>query len=169
MNNEYWKNLTYANRKFQISNLGSIKVLKRDGWKLVKPQVKGPGYLRFGIMFEGKKITIYIHRLVATAFVPNPENKPHVNHLNGNPSDNRVSNLQWCTAMENVMHAHSTNLVKGPTKMRRVFQLGLDGRLVKDWNCISEAAQDGFESGKICACCKGKRKQHKGYKWKYAN
>lgn len=170
MSNIVWKEITYKERRFKVSNLGEALYWKKSKWTIAKMRDNGHGYMRTDICINRKRTTVYAHQLVALAFIPNSENKPFVNHLNGSPADNRVSNLQWCTQKENIKHAHINNLVKGKNKMRRVFQIALDGTLVKDWDCINDAEAMGFDSGKISRCCKGNSHHvtHKGFIWRYA-
>lgn len=103
---EFW--LPVANcPRYSVSNLGRV----RGPMGLLKPMPDGYGYVRVSVFNVDKKhLTKKIHRLVAEAFMPNPDNKPQVNHLNGVKTDNRVSNLEWATAAENHHHALDTGL-----------------------------------------------------------
>lgn len=108
MSNEIWK-IIEEHPKYEVSNLGRIRSLGfimnngnfRKG-KILTPFVGSKGYLR--VEMSGKKYAV--HRLVAAAFIPNYDNKPQVNHINGIKSDNRVCNLEWCTNSENTQHAY---------------------------------------------------------------
>lgn len=136
---EIWKDVVGYEGLYKVSNMGRVKRLgkvinriakdKREGKrsqgsyeqviilkdKILKPQMKEKGYLVVGLVKDGKQKRIFIHRLVAIAFIPNPNNKPEVNHLNGNKGDNRVDNLEWVTSEENNKHAIKTGLNKGFT------------------------------------------------------
>lgn len=103
---EVWKDIEGFEGHYQVSNLGRVKSDKYGYWRELKQTInnRGKGYLRVGL-FDGKMKTYSVHRLVAQAFIPNPENKPQVNHIDGNTRNNNVNNLEWCTAMENVSHS----------------------------------------------------------------
>ena len=109
---------------YLVSNMGRVKSVerKRSYWNgkgmmtrtfqesIIKPQKRGK-YLKVGIFNKKEiKLQISIHRIVADAFIPNPENKPQVNHINGDKYDNRASNLEWCTVSENILHASKNRL-----------------------------------------------------------
>ena len=97
-----------VNPKYSVSNFGRVRNNKTN--KILSPR-NLRGYQRVAFYVDGKPADFRIHRLVAKAFIPNPENKPQVNHINGNKSDNHVNNLEWCTNGENVRHALRTGLI----------------------------------------------------------
>ncbi len=90
---------------YLIFPAGKIFSLKRK--KYLKPRINPKGYYRVDLCKSGKRYTKFIARLIAQAFIPNPDNKPEVNHKNSIKSDNRIENLEWCTHSENIIHAYS--------------------------------------------------------------
>ncbi|NCB97349.1 MAG: HNH endonuclease [Bacteroidia bacterium] len=128
----------------------------------------------------GHKKHIQAHRIVASLFIPNINNKRYVNHIDGNKLNNNISNLEWCTASENENHSYqilkkqvwnkdkqlpSGKHYKG--KIRTVQSFTLDGTTVKTYFNPTEAEQDGFNLKQISAVCCGTQKTHKGLLWKY--
>jgi len=107
---EIFKDIKGYESLYQISNLGRIKSLKFNKEKILIPNKKRKGYLSILLYNKGLK-GYYIHRLVAKAFISNPENKPCINHKNGIKSDNRIENLEWVTYSENNKHAYKIKLI----------------------------------------------------------
>lgn len=125
---EYWSKIKESDY-YEISTLGNIRSLDRVNFsvsnsiyikrgKLLKTHLDKDGYSQITVMFDSKERGLKkIHRLVAEAFIPNIENKPQINHKNGIKSDNRVENLEWCTASENQFHAIKTGLRKNKKQL----------------------------------------------------
>lgn len=118
---EIWRDVAGFEGYYMISNLGRIKSLTRKitektgkvnilKSRIIRQCVNDQGYWRFTANKDGKRKGLLQHRLIATAFIPNPENKPFINHKNGIRSDNRIENLEWCTHQENVDHSWRTGL-----------------------------------------------------------
>lgn len=129
------------------------------------------GYVLVTLCTGNKSRCYRVHKLVAQAFIPNPENKPQVNHINGDKTDNRAENLEWCTAQENNLHALRTGLrnMKNNKLSMKVSQFDLQGNLIKTYLSANEAhRQTGYSQSHISECCRGdKLKTYKGFIWKY--
>lgn len=108
---EIWRDIDGYDGLYQVSNLGRVKSFKYKTPRITKGAVGIRGYLYVNLYRGGKCKHAYVHRLVAKAFIPNSDNKPQVNHINGDKSDNRVVNLEWCTPSENVQHAFDAGLI----------------------------------------------------------
>jgi len=109
---EIWKTIKDF-EDYQVSNLGNVKITANEATRkerVLKPLITGRGYYRVALYKNTKPYFKSIHRLVAEYFIPNPDNKKQVNHLDGNKENNRVDNLEWCTYRENVNHAIENKL-----------------------------------------------------------
>ena len=175
---EEWRDVAGYEDLYQVSSEGRVKSLERKlpHWRggeqikkerILKPDVSQDGYLRVGLYAGGKRKRFRVHRLVCEAFHENPENKPEVNHINEDKTDNRAVNLEWCTAKENCNHG-SRNERVAKAQSKPVGQYTLDGELVKIWPSATEVQrQTGFAQGNIWQAANGKSKQAYGFRWKY--
>lgn len=112
--NEEWKTIPF-NTNYEVSNLGRIKNKKTS--HVLKEKDNGHGYKIVSLYNHAIRKVWYIHRVVAITFIPNPLNKPEVNHIDGNKGNNKISNLEWCTTSENGKHAYKIGLKKITKKM----------------------------------------------------
>ena len=109
--NEIWRKIE-GFENYEVSNLGNVRSLKNKKVKILKLIKRETGYI-FINLYKNKKIHHKsVHRLVASTFIPNPQNKSQVNHIDGDKTNNKVENLEWCTAKENSQHAWNTGLSK---------------------------------------------------------
>ena len=130
--------------------------------KILQPLIDSKGYYYIGLCKNNKRINYKIHRLVAEAFLPNPNNLPEVNHKDECKTNNVVSNLEWCDRKYNQNYGTRTEKCS-----KKVYQYTLDGKFVKEWKSTAECGRNGFDQSSVSACCRGERKTHKGYIWKY--
>jgi len=162
------------NEKFWVSDLGRVYSVPRKvrtknkygawsvrpiGGTLIAGYTNNKGYR---MVDTREKRNIFVHRMVASVFCPNLDNKPYVNHIDGNPSNNAASNLEWCTHAENMRHARETGLIDQNLRVRcidtgEVFQ------------SLHDAARSrGKSVGNLCSTLKGKQKTWDGHRWEYA-
>lgn len=164
---EQWRDVDGYELRYQVSNTG--KVRNKKSGRVLKTQTTKDGYKRLGLHWCGEIFNASVHRLVALAFVPNPDNKPQVNHINGNPADNRAENLEWVTNSENQIHAHKV-LRRKPSGWCYQPQKVLCCETGVVYPSVREAAATlGLTNTSIIRVCCGKRKTHGGYHWKYVN
>lgn len=174
--------------RYKVSNLGRFMMVSQiDSIGRVLPERmksthKGVGgYSVVMLRRDGKKVNYLAHRLVAEAFIPNPENKPFVDHIDGSKNNNAVNNLRWVTAAENNANPITyQRLLKGTLEnpvcgnknpySRKIYQYSIDGEFISVYDSIGLASKDtGICYACIIACARGKRNMAGGYKWEYAS
>ena len=180
---EIWKDIKGFEGYYQVSNMGRVKSLermKRSGrgyYKAPEKIRKGrkdiDGYLFLTLHKDGKRKTCKIHRLVAQAFIENPQNLQEVNHKNEDKTDNRVENLEWCSRSYNINYG-ARNKKAGKKisekNSKPIFSVDKESGLFMWWKSAKEAERCiGIASSNICACCKGKVKSAGGHIWFYAD
>lgn len=181
---EIWKPVVGWEDSYMVSNFGRVKSL--DRWiktgrgglqfregVILKGKLDKDGYPHLGLYKNGKCKFFTIHRLVAQAFLPNPNNLPQVNHKDENKTNNCVDNLEWCNAKYNINYGTRNNRISNvqrndKKKSKPVVQLTLDNKISGIYPSIKEAArQIGIGSTEISKCCKNKPKHNTagGFKW----
>ena len=165
--NEIWKNIENYEGLYQVSNLGQVRSLKSGETKNLKPGNNGRGYLFVILYKDGKMKRLYLHRLVAKAFIPNPLGYPVINHKDENPSNNHVSNLEWCSVRYNT--CYGTSLKRIAAKLSKpVLQYDKQNNFLRRWPSTMEVERKlGFHQAGICACSNGKCKTAYGFVWRY--
>ena len=164
-----WKKYIYNGKEtdYSVSTEGEVR---KDPTNYILSQSTQQQYKFVTLSLENKKQKrMRVHRLVAETFIPNPENKPYVNHIDGNRQNNNVDNLEWVTPSENTRHAFDTGLVKSG-RSRQVIQYDLQGNEMMTFVSLTEAAREtNSNQAKITLCCQRKRDTHNDYQWRYAD
>lgn len=177
---EIWKDIKGYEGIYQVSNMGKIKSVERymlnrwgNGFKRWREKIKKQtlsknGYYTVILSTNGNYKTYFTHRLVAEAFIPNPENKPCIDHINTDRTDNRVENLRWVTHKENQNNPLTKiKMKRNKSKAKPIIQLTKTNELVRKWESASQVQRDlGYSKSAISSCCRGaKSKTAYGYKW----
>ena len=174
-----WKPIPGYENEYLVSDEGEVWSIRRN--KALKPNTDRYGYLYVVLSVCGKRKTLKIHRLVASAYIDNPLNKPTVNHLNGNRSDNRVSNLEWATPKEQVNDPLTYEKIVQSSKntdyyamgsicnfMRKQTAVYCGDVLIGIYPSLKEAAeQNGTNYPKASECANGHRKSVGGLKFEF--
>lgn len=179
---EIWKTIENFD-KYEVSNYGNVrfKVIKRSkhenrppqiSYRLLRPCTKS-GYATVQISNSYYISTRLVHRLVAKAFIPNPDNLPQVNHKDENTLNNNVENLEWCTNEYNsnygTRNVRISNTSKRNMKLcKKVLQYDLKGNFIKEWDSLEQIYREcGFTKPNISKCCNNKGKTAYKYIWKF--
>ena len=175
---EIWKDIEGYEGKYRVSNLGNVMVMWRaNQYKdhtgkphLLSPAKHRQGYLTVYLCKDGKRSRkYYVHRLVAEAFIPNPDNLPQVNHKDEDKSNNCIENLEWCDGKYNSNYGTRVERWR-PQVVKPIIQKTLDEKFVRKFESATEAEREcGYDSGYISMVCLGKRPQAYGYKWCFAS
>ena len=183
---EIWRDIKGFEGLYQVSNLGRVrtvshKVLMTDGRvytvneKILTGDKSNNGYLAVHLWYKGKSKHLYIHRLVAETFIPNPNNLPCINHKDEDKTKNCVDNLEWCSYEYNANYGTRTQRIadrqKNNKRSKRVLQYDLDGNLIREWPSLKEIWREmNYTRSIICKCCqhKPRNKTAYGYRWEYA-
>lgn len=173
----------YDYPNYLVDKAGRIYSIKSK--KFIKPSITKYGYMSVELFNKNGSKRFLVHRLVAQAFIPNPNNYPQVNHIDENQSNNAVTNLEWCTAKYNMNYGNGakTRHLKidytkpifkeiarknGKKVSIPVLQIDKTGNVINRFNSIKDAERNlGITNSHICECCKGKRKTSNGFVWKY--
>ena len=178
---EIWKDIPGYEGVYQVSNLGQVKSLQM--WssvqrrycqreKIMKQYQSTTGYFQINLKTEGTRKLGLVHRLVAQAFIPNPDNKPQVNHKDGNKRNNSVSNLEWVTNAENMDHARANGLHEGHqrfcnSKKKRIIAIHIESGEEIVFDSILSAGK-AIGTTHIPQVLQGLRYEAKGYTFRYA-
>lgn len=184
---EIWKDIEGYEGKYQVSNLGRVRSLNYNHTgeiKLLKQSTNKYGYKLVGLCKNGKEKKYQVHRLVAIAFIPNPNNLPIINHKDEDSSNNNVDNLEWCTQEYNVNYGTRNERAgkkarkqmtgkkgKEHPRAKPILMYDREGNFIRKFDCIVDASEY-FGKDRYCncisMCLRGKNKTAYGYVFKYA-
>lgn len=179
---EIWKDVPGYVGFYKVSNYGRVqsvmrnevcgKISRKRRERILKPSLRKRYYF-VSLSKYGKKFNGVIHRLVAAAFIPNPDNLPEIDHIDGNRANNYADNLRWVAAKQNSNNKNAPNTYKGK-KINKggksVLQYDLDGNFIKEWVSTMEIQRKlNYHRGNISNCCNGIVKTAYNYIWRYKN
>lgn len=179
---EIWRPVVGYEGYYEVSNLGRVRSLDREvyaghGATMIKKgrvlaQTNNHKYKNVHLSIDGHARKPTVHRLVAEAFLENPDNLPMVNHKDENPHNNNVNNLEWCTCKYNnnygTKNERISKAMTNGKNSKGVLQYDLEGNLVGAFPSMKQATRElGYDNSAISACCIGKAKTSYGYVWRY--
>lgn len=181
MTKEIWKDVVGLEGAYQVSNLGRVKGLERktrNGCVYPERILSGcksqDGYIVVKMRIDMSEYRRYVHRMVAQAFLPNPDNLPQVNHKDENKTNNRIDNLEWCTLKYNIEYGTARKRSQETFKQKHskaVYQFNKDGMFIKEYPSIQEASnENNINACLICNNCKMNKSSIStgGFMWRYA-
>ena len=192
--NMNWVKIKGYEEFYEISSSGEIrskdrtvtdKIGRTRSWKgkVLNPDIAPNGYYRVSFSINRKRKQFYVHRLIAEYFIPNPNNLPQVNHIDGNKLNNSLDNLEWVTVQENVIHAYKNGLINfrygenhpnygkfgsESKKAKPVTAINVITNEKKEYGSLIETTEDGFTKSEVSRCC-NHGGTHKGYYFKFTN
>jgi hypothetical protein len=188
---EIWKPVNGFEEFYEVSNYGRVRSKDRlkkvpfnrvgiQKGKLLKMSINSKGYLRVRLNLNANSKSYFVHRLVAQAFIDNPNNLPVINHKDFNPLNNNVENLEWTTLLGNMQYSAVRGRFKKTTQWREKAKKWLDEKMAKSvigtniktgetiiFKALNDCKNMGFQPSCVSNCCNGKRMKHKGYIWRF--
>lgn len=182
---EIWKSIPGWEGLYVVSNLARVKRLPYTKGKgkhvysetILKPYKNNSGYYMVALFTNNKRKNMLLHRAVAMAFIPNPNNLPFVNHKDSNRLNCIVENLEWCNRSYNTKYSYDNNNRRAMMNWRKgasnanakpIIQLSKESKFIKRFGCIMDAEREtGILNSSIVSCLKGHQKTAGGYKWEY--
>ena len=160
---EEWCDIAGYEGKYQVSNKGNVRTFQKYRCMLLK-QKNTQGYMSVVLWNNNKRKDVKVHRIVAEAFIPNPNNYPVINHKDENPSNNCVDNLEWCTQQYNVTYGSAIQKrIRSNSKVKPVVMLNIDGVVEMEFESSADAARYvGGNSSNVWAVCNKRAKTYKG-------
>lgn len=191
---EIWKDIEGYGDRYKISNKctvvrkecystnrhGTVTLMAERTVAIRKKRERnGSWYWLLTLYYEGVCYGKYLHKLMAEAFIPNPQNKPQVNHIDGNKINNDISNLEWCTDLENKQHAKENGLLRSPkywtgklgdkhARSKPIVRLGLDMSFKEEYEGLLDACRKGdFSAAGLSIACNNTPRPYKGFIWMF--
>ena len=163
-NKEEWRQVV-EHQNYEVNQFGEIRHKQRK--HILKPRSNNGGYLYVNFKINGKNTNFAVHRIVANAFIPNPNGYTEVNHKDYDKTNNRVENLEWVNSSQNKIHAFLKKENK-ESRGKAVNQFDKNGNYLASYSSVSEAAEEmGCSIAAISNCCLGRTKTSQGYRWSF--